>query len=338
MLTKYTIAFYIVGIVAGVLLTPARRHLKSPWLWAGAALSFLVFLPNLLWHIQNEFISLEFLSSIHARDIEIGRTEGFLAQQLYVSANPFTLPLWLAGLYFYFRVPAGSRFRPLGWIFAVTLLLMALAQSRFYYLAPAYPMLLAAGSVFVEQWLAARPARTLQLGRGLAWGLLAVGAVVGGALMLPIAPINPGWWTAVSDIHDNFAEQIGWPELVETAAGIYASLPAAEQAQTAILTGNYGEAGAINLYGPDYNLPKAISGVNSYWQHGYGSPPPQTVIVLGFTRQRAELFFTICETAGQVGNRYNVQNEETLFHPDIFLCRQPRQSWPLLWPQLRSFN
>ncbi|MDQ3200321.1 MAG: glycosyltransferase family 39 protein, partial [Verrucomicrobiota bacterium] len=107
MMTKYTMIFYVAGIVAGVLLTPARRYLKSPWLWAGAALSILIFLPNVIWQIQHDFISLTFLKHIHERDVEIGRTNGFLLQQLFVSANIFTLPLWVAGLWFYFVPPAG---------------------------------------------------------------------------------------------------------------------------------------------------------------------------------------------------------------------------------------
>jgi hypothetical protein len=74
-----------------------RRYLASPWLWGGVALSWLIFLPNLIWQVQHDFISLEYLSSIHARDIRIGRTEGYLLEQFFVGANPFTIPFWLAG-------------------------------------------------------------------------------------------------------------------------------------------------------------------------------------------------------------------------------------------------
>jgi hypothetical protein len=140
------------------------------------------------------------------------------------------------------------------------------------------------------------------------------------------------------EMHDNFAEEIGWPELVETVAGIYTALPAAEKAQTGILAGNYGEAGALNLYGPAYGLPEAISGVNSYWLRGYGDPPPQTLIVVGFSRDQAAQLFARCDLAGHIANRYNVKNEETTEHPDIFICRELRQPWPQLWPRLRRFG
>jgi 4-amino-4-deoxy-L-arabinose transferase-like glycosyltransferase len=82
MMTKYTMAFFAAGLVGGVLLTDARRYLRSPWLWGGVALSILIFLPNLIWQIQHDFVSLEFLSSIHARDVAIGRADDYLLEQL----------------------------------------------------------------------------------------------------------------------------------------------------------------------------------------------------------------------------------------------------------------
>lgn len=338
MMTRYTMAFFVAGIAGGVLLTRARRYLASPWLWGGAALSLLIFLPNLIWQIRHDFISLEFLSSIHARDVEIGRTDDFLIEQLFVSASLVTIPLWVAGLYYFFFSPAGARYRMLGWMYLIPLLLLFVFRGRSYYLGPAYPMLIAAGVVAWEQWLARRSIGWARLGWGVTWLALVVGVVSGGALMLPIAPINSELWNFTSEVHDNFVEEIGWPELVKTVAEIYAAQPAAEQAQTAILTGNYGEAGAINLYGPAYGLPEAISGINSYWLRGYGDSPPQTLIVLGYPRKGAARFFEQCAVAGQITNRYGVENEETKFHPDIFICRGPRQPWPVLWQSLKHFG
>ena len=337
MMTKYTIIFFVAGLIVGALLTSARRYLRSQWLWAGVGLSLLIFLPTLIWHIQHDFISLEFLSVIHDRDVAIGRADGFFAQQFFVSANPLTLPLWLAGLAFFFFKEDGQPYRLLGWMYVVALLLLAAARGRFYYLAPAYPMLLAAGAVVAERWFASRSTQFARTGWKLTWGALAVGAVFGGSLMLPIAPINSALWDMTSQVHDNFVEQVGWTDLVETTAAIYNNLPAAEQMQAGILTGNYGEAGAINLYGPAYGLPKAISGVNSYWLRGYGSPPPQVLIVLGFSPEQVARVFETCEAAGQVSNQYGVANEETLFHPDIFVCRGLRQSWPEFWATFRYF-
>ena len=154
MMTKYTMAFLVAGIVGGVVLTENRRYLKSPWLWGGVALALLITLPNLIWQLGHEFITLQFLSEIHDRDVRIGRAANFMLEQFYVTANIFTIPLWLAGLYYYFFKQEGKRYRLLGWMYLIPLGLMIVTQARGYYLAAAYPMLLAAGAVVWEGWLA----------------------------------------------------------------------------------------------------------------------------------------------------------------------------------------
>ena len=127
MMTKYTVVFLVAGVITGVLFTPARRHLRSPWLWCGVALSIAIFLPNFMWQVRHGFVSLDFLRSIHARDIRIGRTQNFLIDQLLVAANPVTIPLWVAGLFYYVFAPDGKRYRLLGWMFAVPFVLFLVA-------------------------------------------------------------------------------------------------------------------------------------------------------------------------------------------------------------------
>ncbi len=338
MMTKYTMIFLVAGIVAGVLLTDARRYLKSPWLWAGVALSLLIFLPNLIWQIQQHFISLTFLQHIHKRDIRWGRTKGFLPDQLWVAANLFTIPLWVAGLWFYFRKPEGKRFRMIGWMAVVPFLLFLIARGRGYYMGAAYPMLLAAGAVVEERWLASLSRRRARLWQGLTFAALAIGGVLVAAVVLPMAPIDSSWWRAAVAVNGDFREEIGWPELVAEVARIRNSLPADERGKVAILGTNYGEAGAIDMFGAAYGLPKAISGINSYWARGYGNPPPQTVIVLGMSAEDVNDLFESCELAGHTRNLYAVKNEETQDHPDIFVCRKLRYQWPEFWKQFRYYG
>ena len=128
MLSKYTIGFFALSIVAGVWLTPARRYLKSKWLWIGVGLSILIWLPNVLWQAQHNFISLDFLSHIHARDVRQGRTTYFLPQQLELTG--FRFPIAMAGLYFCLFTQLGKRFRMIGWMYVVTLLLFVIAKGR----------------------------------------------------------------------------------------------------------------------------------------------------------------------------------------------------------------
>lgn len=338
MMTKYTMSFFIAGLVAGVLFTPTRSYLKSRWLWMGVAISILIFLPNLIWQLQHNFISLAFLNHIHARDVRIGRTEGFLLGQLTDCTNLFMLPLCVAGIYFYLISPVGHGYRALGWMFVVPLVLFVLARGRSYYMAAGYPMLFAAGSVVWEKWIARWSATPALVGRALTWAALGAGAILGAALTLPLAPINSPLWRLTSQVHDNFTEQIGWPELAQTVAAIYEKVPETEKPRTAILAGNYGEAGGINLYGRTYHLPEVICGTNTYWWHGYGTPPPEVVILVGFSRAGAEEFAGQVELAGHVTNRFGVRNEETKDHPDIFVCRRLKKSWPNFWKDFQRFG
>lgn len=338
MMTKYTIGLLVIGIVIGVVLTPLRRQLTSPWLWTGVVLSLIVFSPNLIWQVQHDFISVDFLRAIHDRDTRIGRTEKNLLEQFLVCANIVTIPIWIGGLWSYFRVEEMRQYRILGWIFIVVLALLLLTEGRSYYIAPAYPMLFAAGAVTWERRLAQLSPSRARRRLLLRWTSMALGAVVFGAVMLPLARVNSSWWKFTDKLHDNFREEIGWPELVQTVAAIYHGLPADQKSRAAILTGNYGEAGAINLYGPARGLPQAISGVNSYWLRGYNNPPPETVIVLGFSEERLNRLFTRCQLAGHVTNAFGVKNQETTYHPNIFVCNGPREPWDSLWVNLRSFG
>jgi 4-amino-4-deoxy-L-arabinose transferase-like glycosyltransferase len=338
MMTKYTIAYFVVGIVAGVLLTPARRYLKSAWLWGGVGLAILIFVPNILWQVQHDFISLDFTTSIHARDVAIGRTKDFVIGQLYTCASLAALPLWLAGLWYYFQDPQGRKYRLLGWAFIMTFLLFLVSQGRSYYVAPAYPMLFAGGASLLEKRWESSPGRRTNLWRGLVYGGLVLVGVVMLALLLPLAPINSGWWKAAVAVNGEMREEVGWQELAQEVARIRDMLPAEDLPRLGIFAGNYGEAGAINLYREAYGLPEAISGTNTYWLRGFGDPPPETLIVIGETQKDLEPTFESCVLAGHTWNRYAVENEETTRHPDIFVCRGLKAPLKDIWKDALGFG
>ncbi len=338
LLTKYTMAYFVAGLAAGVLLTPARRYLHSRWLWAGASLALLIILPNLIWQAQNDFISLAFLKAIHARDIQWGRAADFWPKQLYEEVNPFVLPLTIAGVIWCFFLPAGKPFRALGWMYATPLALMAFSQGRAYYPAPAYTILVAAGAVWFAGWVANRRPVIRRVISTISGVALVMGAALAIAFAKPVAPIGSPLWNITATMGDQFREMIGWPELAQQVAAIYAKIPDSQKPRTAILAANYGEAGALDLYGPAYGLPRVISGANSLWRRSYGDPPPETVIVVGAEGGEASAIFTACKPAGLVRNRHNVKNEETTRHTVIYVCGEPRQPWPLLWPRLQWFQ
>jgi 4-amino-4-deoxy-L-arabinose transferase-like glycosyltransferase len=338
MLTKYTIAFWVMGLVVAVLVTPARKYLKSKWLWLGAALALLIYLPNLIWQIQHDFISLDFLQAIHARDMEWGRSNSFLPDQLYTTTNPFTLPLWVAGLAALLFSGSLKRFRMLAWMFLVTLVLFMVSRGRGYYTAAAYVPLLAAGSVWLESWLDQRSESLRRVGMTILYGLLIIGGVVGIVLIKPVVPVNSPLWEITSEINGEVVEMIGWQDLTAQVAAIYQSIPANERPRTVILAGNYGEAGALDLYSAQYDLPPVISGADSFWYRGYGESDPETVIVVGFERSYANKFFVDCDIAGRVDNRYGVKNEESTHHTSLYICRQPRRPWSEIWQDMQWFQ
>jgi Dolichyl-phosphate-mannose-protein mannosyltransferase len=336
MLTKYSIVVCALAIVAGVLFTDLRAHFRSKWLWLGVAISLLIFLPNLLWQIQNDFVSLDFLRHIHERDVRIGRAKDFLPDQLKLTL--FTFPLALLGLCFYFASQTGRPFRALGCLYAIPLMTFIVAKGRGYYLAPAYPVLYAGGAVFGAELIAnLRPVWRISL-QWVAWASIVITTCFAAAYFVPIAPVDSGWARRAFNVNEDFREEIGWSELVQTLAQIRDSLDPAEHSRLAILAGNYGEAGAINLYGKAYGLPEAVCGTNSFWARGYGDPPPETLIVIGFTREFGDRYFESCEVAGRIRNKHGVANEETTDHPDILLCRHLRESWPEFWKKFRRYG
>jgi hypothetical protein len=335
MLTKYTMLFFAIGILAGVLFTDARKHLRTVWPWLGLLLSLAIFAPNFLWQVRHHFVTYDFLRFIHQRDISEGLTQSFLPNQLEMTLLSF--PLWAAGLYFCLWTSQGKPFRALAWMYFLPLVILFFAKGRDYYLAPAYPMLYAAGGVWTERWLtclATARARPIRAAVATALGMNILGGM---AVALPLAPIQSHWFRMADQINVTLRDEIGWEEFVAQLAQIRDSLSADSRAQLGILVENYGEVGAVNLYGPAYELPRAISGVNSSWERGYGNLAPKTVIIVGFSQQFVDGNFTACRLIAQVSNSYGVVNEETTERKNIYLCGPPKLGWPALWRSFQYF-
>jgi 4-amino-4-deoxy-L-arabinose transferase-like glycosyltransferase len=328
--TKYTMGVFALAVAVGTVLTPLRKHLRSKWLWVGVALSLLLFLPNALWQWHNHFVSLDFLQHIHKRDIRIGRTKDFLPDQIKLTL--FAFPLALAGLWYCFFSAQGRRFRIFGWMYVAALAIFVLAKGRGYYLAAGYPMLFAAGSTWAEQKLGSMRTWSRKTIQGVAWAALLANVAVVIAFTLPIAAIGSDWFKRAAKVNGDLVEEIGWPELAATVAQVRNGLSPQERAHLGILAGNYGEAGALNVYGPQHGLPRAISGTNSFWFRGYGNPAPETVIVVGIGRDFLDEHFTGCRLAAEkIANPYGVRNEESVDHPDIYVCGPPKRGWEAFW-------
>ena len=336
MMTKYTMAFFLAGIAGGIVLT-RPRSLLNKWLWCGAGIAFLIFLPNLIWQVRHNFITLDFLRFIHARDVARGNTDGFLSAQFWSMTNPITVPVWIAGLYFLFFKQESRRYRMIGWMYVIPLVLFLIARGRPYYISPAYPMLFAAGAVWGERWLETLSSSVAGTVRGVVRTSLVVGGIVVCALVLPLAPPGSRWFRIADAANDNFNEEFGWPEMAAEVVRVRNSLPPGS-APIGVLTGDAGEAAAINLYGRGHGLPEVISGSNSHWLHGYGNPAPKTVITAGILRRDLETVFRSCEPAGHVIIPYGIENSAIGDHTDIFVCRNPCQPWHVFWWRIHWYG
>jgi hypothetical protein len=334
LMTKYSILFYVAGIVVGLILTPARRFIATRWFWFGAGLALLICLPNLVWQVRHDFVSLHFLRHIHARDIGEGRAAGFWRAQFTLCANRYAAPMWIAGL---FGFLFSRRYRAIAWMYVVPLIIFWASKGRGYYTAAAYPMLMAMGAIVIAHALTPLPGIWRAVAQGtytvvlLAWGVYVA------TFILPLASDGPLRARAL-DGNGDLREEIGWNELVKTVAQIRDSLPAQQQGQFGIVVGNYGEQGAIEILGSAYHLPLPISGTNSAWYRGYPTPPPSTLIVVGHSPEYVEKTFRSCHLVGHNTNPYGIHNEESDDHPDIFLCDAPRVAWPEFWKNYRSFG
>lgn len=329
LLSKYSVVFFVAGLLVGLVLTQERRYFSCRWFWFGVAIALLLILPNLLWLVRHDFVSYHFLQHIHARDVNEGRADAYWKHQFLFDINPLALPLVVVGLVASIR---NKRYRIFVWMYAVPVLFFWIAKGRFYYVAEAYPAIVAMGAAVAGRWLSSRSA---WLRRSLATtffvGLFASGALCA-AVLIPFT--SGGRLRNFALAHNgDLREEIGWNELVRKIAQIRDSLPPSQQAGMRIFTSNYGEYGAIEVLGRAYGLPEPIGTTNSEWLRGYPTPPPTTLIVLGLDAKEASALFTGCRLAGHNGNSEGVRNEESQDHPDIFICGPPRKPWPEFWKE-----
>jgi 4-amino-4-deoxy-L-arabinose transferase-like glycosyltransferase len=341
---KYSMAFFIVGVAAGLLLSPARHFFRSRWMWIGAAAAILIFLPNLVWLVRHNFPFLELMENVRrsGRDIVRGPVAFVLDQATLV--NPILFPLWIAGLAWLLFHREGRPYRVLGWTYLVMLVLFIAMKGKNYYLAPAYPMLLAAGAVAFEQITS----RRMVWSRAAYVVLLVIGTAILAPLSAPILPVETyiryqkalGLEPPKAEnqrtgaLPQYFADEFGWEEMTRAVAQVYYSLSPAERATTAIFANSYGQAGAIDFFGPRYGLPKAIGGHQNYWYWGPRGYTGETVIVLGSDGSGDREHFATVEAAGRAGHRYSRLDE----HFDIFLCRRLNVSLQTLWPEVKHWN
>jgi Dolichyl-phosphate-mannose-protein mannosyltransferase len=343
---KHSTAFFAAGIFVALLVTPERRHFATKWIWIGGLITFAVALPNILWQARHHWPTYELLSNIAHSNKNVALSPAqFIGQQITLM-NPATLPLWLGGLLWLFVSRDGRRrYRAIGIIYLVTLAEFIILHGKSYYLAPAYPMLFAAGSVAVERVFALR----FQLLKPL----LLAAIIVSGALLAPmVPPILPpkklvAYMRAIhmepprtetshtAALPQVFADQFGWEEMVGSVVRVYHHLKPENQKRGAIFCQNYGEAGAIDFFGPKFGLPPAISGHQNYFVWGPRDWTGEVILVLDTNDDDERELFGSVEDLGQVVSSPWAMPFERRMH--IYLCRNLNISVRELWPRVKNW-
>ena len=345
LMNKHTMLMFGFALIAGLLLTSARKWMVSRWFFLGGLIAFLIFLPNLVWNIKHNFPIFELQANIRLNQRNVSLTPLQFLMEEVIYLHPLTLPVWLAGLVWFFFHPQGNAYRGLGWAFLITLGILLATQGRTYYLAPAFPMLLAGGSVALELVLASPRVLWLRIAYPV---LLLLGGVLTMPLFLPVLPpedyiryteklgMRPPKLETFQELQlpQIFADRFGWPEMAQTTARVFQTLSPEDQAQAIIFGGNYGEAGAIDFYGPGLGLPRAYSGHQNYFYWPPGESQGAVMIALGMHPADLGRIYSRVEALGSVRNPYAMGYQNFT----IYLCREPKYSLQEIWSNLKELE
>jgi 4-amino-4-deoxy-L-arabinose transferase-like glycosyltransferase len=326
---KHLVILLLLSVAVGLLIAGPRKVLLSRWLWAGVAIAVVVGLPNLLYQVTNDFPQLSMARALAEDKGDDARITLVPLQLLWM--GPLFIPVWVAGVVTLLRCADLRPVRAFGLAYPVMIVLLFVIAGQPYYSFGLLAALFAIGTVPTERWLRRGVSRRWLLGA-------AVLVNCGLALLtsLPVLPVDVVGKTPIPAMNQAIADEIGWPRYVRQVYEVYAALPAADKPNTVLLTGNYGEAGALDRYGRPLGLPAVYSGQNELWYQG---PPPEsaTVVVFVFQDDPARLSaFGSCVEKARLDNGYGVENEEQTAR--VYVCRDLKGTWAALWPSFQHFS
>ncbi len=341
LLNKYTFLVLGFSLLVSLIITKKWHILKSPWIYLSGLIGLLMFLPHILWEINNGWPTLEFMqNATEYKNLSLSPF-AFLSQ-IIIGLNPFTFPVWLSGLGFLPFSRKIKDYRFLGWTAVIFILIYMLQNSKFYYVVPIFPILLSSGAIAVERFLHRFSIRFLK------WAIVTILAISGIVLMplaVPILPVDQFIkYSKTLGLQDelrmekgesislplHFAYRFGWKELVDTVAEAYYNLPQEERKKCAILASWYGIAGAIDHYGPKYNLPNAICPRNNYWIWGIHDYSGEVVLTIGYDSQTLKKYFNSVEQVAYFTHQY-------AYNQVIYLCKKPKETLKQMWSELKVF-
>jgi Dolichyl-phosphate-mannose-protein mannosyltransferase len=344
---KYSILVLGFAIVVGLALTSQRKLLLNRWMWLGGLAAFLIFLPNLLWNIEYHWPFVELMRNIKAegRDVVLSPWQYFSQQVLLIL--PSSAPIWIAGVIAFLVAVRFKAYRFLGWAYLVSFAVFVVLKGKNYYLAPIYPVYLAAGCVVIGDGID-------RIRQGWIKPLLVTLTLIGGGifapLVVPILPIDqfipymnklPIKVPRSEHSHErvivpqHYADQFGWNEIVEKTAEVWQRIPVADRNDCGIFAQDYGQAGAIDFLGKKYGLPQSLSGHQSWWLWGPRSYSGNCLIVLDDDRETLEGLFEHVEYLGRSApNPYALETELP-----VYICRGSKfRGMADLWPKVKKWR
>jgi hypothetical protein len=340
---KHTMLVFGFGLVAGLLIAGKWQLFRSKWIWFGGLIALAIFLPNLIWEARHGWPQIEVVRNAQQfKNVPVSAAEFLFEQILFL--HPLSLPLWIGGLSWLFFSREGKRYCFLGWAYLIVLAIFMSLDGKTYYVLPAYPMLMAAGGVAFERFVHSRnTARHLKFAYP---ALLILGGLITAPFGIPLLPVETFLHysqalpyasvkterDATAPLPQLYADMFGWQDMAATVSRVYHALPQAEQPGCAILGGNYGEAGAIDYFGPKLGLPKAISGHNSYFYWGPRNYSGNCVILFGDGAEETRKLFGDVQQVATITNRYAMPGEQNL---PVYLCSKPSAPLSELWPHFK---
>lgn len=336
---KHTMIVFGFALICGILLSRRASVLRSPWLWLGGLIALLIFLPNLHWEFVHGFPQIEVVRNAQLyKNEEIGPLRFLFEQSLFI--QPLTYLVVLGGLSWTFFAREGKSYTFLAWAYLIILAVFIALDGKSYYVVPVYPIMLALGAVAFER-VVHKPAL-----RSAFVALVFFGGLIALPLGLPILPVHvflrylrvvpygnvKTERDATAALPQLYADMFGWENLVDQVAIVYRSLPPEERSTCAIAAGNYGEAGAIDQFGPALGLPPAISGHNSYYDWGPRNYSGSCVILFGERSGELIQYFGEVHLAATVSNPLGMPSERNV---SVYICRKPVAPLRDLWPHFR---
>ncbi len=328
---KLLIILLLLMLGVGLLAVGPRRVLASPWLWGGTAIALVVGAPNLIYQLTHDLPQLTMARTLAENKGADSRPQ-LLPFQIIMLGPPYA-PIWIAGLVTLFRDRRLRPIRALAVAYLVMVVVLFVIAGQPYYTIGLQIAIFAIGCVPTARWMAGHRGRQVLVGAAVV-----LNVTVSVLVALPVVPLDDLKNTPITEVNQTARDQIGWPTYVRQVADVYAVLPEPDKANAIIIAGNYGEYGALDRYGPPYHLPPVYSGQNALY---YLGRPPETarvalLIVEDATPDRLNRGFASCVQEGKLDNEVGVDNEEQT--ATIWVCRDPRESWAVLWPEFQHYD